>query len=470
MATRLQKFSVTGLFGLYSHTINLCTDLHITAIIGPNGLGKTVCLKLIEALFARNYSFFLQVQFESAEYVFTSGEVVLVKQTAETIRLKESPKHRYGGDAQQNPFPHSVRSIEFTYKGASGSHKSWKPVNFEMFARRMRRWPERNVPWLRQIAPEMWIDERNGRRYATEELSQFYPRLLQRELFQSSEENAPQDFTKLISQNPCHLIETQRLLVLPTADDDEPWNGVHGRGTQSQLVVQKKAETLREIIQSVLSQYANLSQSRDRTFPQRVISETKQKTLTEQQLRDRLQSLDDQRQSLINAGILDADIEPVTFEEGFIQASLFPVLEIYIRDNEEKLKVFDALLAKINVFRKIVNGRFLDKKLEIDRKTGFRITNSAGREVPVDKLSSGEQHQLVIAFDLLFEVKENSLILIDEPELSLHVIWQKAFVGSLTEIIKLNPFDVVLATHSPLVVSRHHDIVVELGDVGDLGE
>ena len=35
------------------------------------------------------------------------------------------------------------------------------------------------------------------------------------------------------------------------------------------------------------------------------------------------------------------------------------------------------------------------------------------------RLSSGEQHELVLAYDLLFKVKEKSLVLIDEPELSL---------------------------------------------------
>ena len=90
-----------------------------------------------------------------------------------------------------------------------------------------------------------------------------------------------------------------------------------------------------------------------------------------------------------------------------------------------------------------------------------------GRKVPIEALSSGEQHQLVLFFELLFEIKENALILIDEPELSLHVAWQKKFVGDLMKIIDLNQFDVILATHSPQLISRWTDLVVELGNIYD---
>jgi predicted ATP-dependent endonuclease of OLD family len=67
----------------------------------------------------------------------------------------------------------------------------------------------------------------------------------------------------------------------------------------------------------------------------------------------------------------------------------------------------------------------------------------------------------------LFEVSKDSLILIDEPELSLHVAWQKTFIDSLARIISLNAFDVLLATHSPALVARHFNLAIELGPVDE---
>jgi predicted ATP-binding protein involved in virulence len=119
----------------------------------------------------------------------------------------------------------------------------------------------------------------------------------------------------------------------------------------------------------------------------------------------------------------------------------------------------------LDLFKELIENRFIDKTLHIDRENGFKIISKTQHEVPLDRLSSGEQHQLILIFDLLFVVTEKSLILIDEPELSLHVAWQKTFIESLTRIIALNGFDVLLATHSPAVVAKHFSLTVELGEV-----
>jgi predicted ATPase len=52
--------------------------------------------------------------------------------------------------------------------------------------------------------------------------------------------------------------------------------------------------------------------------------------------------------------------------------------------------------------------------------------------------------------------------LIDEPEISLHVDWQLQFLEDIKNVISLSPFDVLLATHSPLIINRRWDLTVEL--------
>ena len=73
-------------------------------------------------------------------------------------------------------------------------------------------------------------------------------------------------------------------------------------------------------------------------------------------------------------------------------------------------------------------------------------------------LSSGEQHEIVLLFELLFETKPNSLILIDEPELSLHVAWQREMLKDLQEIADLSDFRAILATHSPQIINDRWDL------------
>jgi len=144
-------------------------------------------------------------------------------------------------------------------------------------------------------------------------------------------------------------------------------------------------------------------------------------------------------------------------------------LNVYADDTFKKLNSLSKLLLRIELFLGLIKERFNTKRIQVSKESGFSIS-SRGHPVPLEKLSSGEQHQLVLFFELLFELKENALILIDEPELSLHVAWQKKFVSDLNRIIELNQFDVILATHSPQLVGRWNDLVVELGEVDEVDD
>ena len=101
--------------------------------------------------------------------------------------------------------------------------------------------------------------------------------------------------------------------------------------------------------------------------------------------------------------------------------------------------------------------------MSISKKEGFIFKTSDEQDISPTDLSSGEQHELVLNYELLFKVDPDSLILIDEPELSLHVIWQQQFLKDLQEIIKLAGFDVLLATHAPDIIHDRWDLTVELG-------
>jgi predicted ATP-binding protein involved in virulence len=109
-----------------------------------------------------------------------------------------------------------------------------------------------------------------------------------------------------------------------------------------------------------------------------------------------------------------------------------------------------------------VNKRFAYKQLDIESQAGFRFRTSAGLQLLPTDLSSGEQHELVLLYELLFRTKPNALILIDEPELSLHVAWQVEFLKDLARVIKLASFDVIVATHSPQIINDRWDLALEL--------
>ena len=68
-------------------------------------------------------------------------------------------------------------------------------------------------------------------------------------------------------------------------------------------------------------------------------------------------------------------------------------------------------------------------------------------------------------FELLFKVSPNTLVLIDEPEISLHVAWQKEFLNDLSKITELENIRVIVATHSPQIINEHWDLTVDLEEI-----
>lgn len=79
------------------------------------------------------------------------------------------------------------------------------------------------------------------------------------------------------------------------------------------------------------------------------------------------------------------------------------MLWYYMGDVEQKLKVYSSLLLKAELFKSIINqDKFLFKSLSLDKEKGFIFTMDNGTNVPLHVLSSGEQHELVLAYELLF--------------------------------------------------------------------
>jgi predicted ATP-dependent endonuclease of OLD family len=69
----------------------------------------------------------------------------------------------------------------------------------------------------------------------------------------------------------------------------------------------------------------------------------------------------------------------------------------------------------------------------------------------------------VLAYDLLFNVKPDALVLIDEPEISLHVAWQQQFLNDIARIAEVASLRFIIATHSPQIIHKWWAQAVALG-------
>ncbi|MBN2153202.1 MAG: AAA family ATPase [Candidatus Lokiarchaeota archaeon] len=112
---------------------------------------------------------------------------------------------------------------------------------------------------------------------------------------------------------------------------------------------------------------------------------------------------------------------------------------------------------KKDLFYRLVDEFLEDKRIVDDLREGFIAESFERVRIPLDKLSSGEKNLIVILYDLIFLTNPHTTILIDEPEISMHVGWQIRFADTLLQISKTGRRTFLIATHSPQIVhGRRH--------------
>ncbi|MBA4312721.1 MAG: excinuclease [Chlorobiaceae bacterium] len=441
---RISRISIKGLFGIFTHEIGLKSDERITIIHGPNGVGKTVILTMINSFFCGRYGIFQSIPFEEFSIAFDDGRI---------LNLKKIPR-----PTDPNLPPHKRQDdliLEFHTEGSKPLSYPLKPlqdIRLQMPVQMI----EQVIPGLESIGPATWHYLPTQEILSIEDIVERFGDRLPIE--RRPKETQPEWLSEIKKGISVKFIETQRLLTYSKIRrqrefEDKP----------SMIpAVRTYSEELATMIQSKLAEYASLAQSLDRSFPTRLVKGSGTIHSTIDQLRNDLNSLEEKRARLEIAGLLDRDPD-VDFREFLnIDANNSFVLSVYIDDVKKKLAVFDELSNKIDLLVKIINNRFLFKEMSISKKDGFVFKASNDKKVPTASLSSGEQHELVLFYELLFKVKPSSLILIDEPELSLHVGWQQQFLNDIEDITKLTGFHILIATHSPQIIHDRWDITVEL--------
>ncbi|HCL3145397.1 TPA: AAA family ATPase [Pseudomonas aeruginosa] len=92
-------------------------------------------------------------------------------------------------------------------------------------------------------------------------------------------------------------------------------------------------------------------------------------------------------------------------------------------------------------------------KAGILKSIGVHLAKKDGSVFELKHASSGEQSLISSLVFLTTTVEHNSVVLIDEPENSLHPSWQREYVSKIIAALAYRNVSVVIATHSPLVVT-----------------
>lgn len=117
-------------------------------------------------------------------------------------------------------------------------------------------------------------------------------------------------------------------------------------------------------------------------------------------------------------------------------------------------------------FQDLIDNLFSDTGKKIIRTENEIRFTQIGETLHPYQLSSGEKQMLVILLTVLIEDDLPYVLFMDEPEVSLHIEWQKRLIDL---ILDLNPnVQIILTTHSPAVIMNGWmDNVTEVSDITD---
>ena len=433
---RLTDIQARGLFGMYDHEIHLNMDDRVTLLHGPNGVGKTTLLQMVNALMSKNLIFFALIPMQSFTMYFHDST---------KIELSSNE----GGDAAEDT--HLLTLSKGTEKNT---------VSFEI-RRQATDLIKEKFDFLRPLDRDsgLWIDRHNDEVLTESEVISRYgyseSPLGQRKM------NSNEWLKNFFDHAKVHFIQVQRLIQIESNRRTRYYMKPLHAGPR----VIECSRDFQGRLDTMMANYGRSAQALDQSFPQRLISASQ--SLEPARLQEKMQELSKKTASLKEMGILDEAYPfniPQLDDQG--DSTQARVMTLYVQDTEKKLEVLEGLTNRAHMFLENINQKFRHKQIRIDRDAGLVVEGDEGQKLPLDSLSSGEQHELVLHYDLLFRVPSNTVVLIDEPELSLHLTWQKKFLPDLLEIVGLCQFDALIATHSPYIIDGRNDLAVPLTNSG----
>jgi predicted ATP-binding protein involved in virulence len=433
---RVKSVHIKKLFGIYDHDVVLHGDERITVVHGPNGVGKTVLFKLMRDFLAGSGTELLKYPFAEFRIEFTNEVSFIAK--------KNDSKKRNSLEVSSIPSVQNTATVKI-------DSKSFEKLA-EQLARRLR---------IHRVGTDEWFDMESEEKLSAYDVFSRYGDDLDDE-FDLGQKNSLHIWRKAQAFIPhVHLIEAQRLIKISKKSHRT------FRGDETLAIrdtVMEYSQQLKKRIDTTLSDYGKLAQKLDHTFALRMLEQT-EPARNADSISKALQSLEEKQEKYQKLGLIEeqnVSIPNLLRLVGSKGEGALGSMTVYVTDMEEKLEVLDELAQRVSLLLNQINGKFINKELYINVQHELAVRTGQGDVIPVSALSSGEQHQIVLAYDLLFRIEPNSLVMIDEPELSLHVNWQERFLSDLGDIINVSNFDALIATHSPYIINGRNELLVAL--------
>lgn len=155
--------------------------------------------------------------------------------------------------------------------------------------------------------------------------------------------------------------------------------------------------------------------------------------------------------------------QSIEFDDLLVLSLINRTLSI-IEISKEHEKNTNEIFAPMELFWKCLKRFMPNKEFNLNNDKQVVLKESSNNiEIDITSLSSGEKQLFILLAEALLQKGVNYLFIADEPELSLHIDWQRKI---LAELLNLNPnSQIIVATHSPEIAGNFPLNIINMQDI-----
>lgn len=426
------RIQVMRLFGLYDYDIHFTETPAVNILTGPNGYGKTTLLRAVDHLYKGDFWYFHFLSFDNLK-VTLSEQMIEIQRTS--IELEANGDMERPDDTSEKTFEelvtlydksgNSIESVKITGDYIQGLLTSCR----------------RRIP-LRE--PSSLNDE--------ELISRYYD---------SEDDNYFQQNCKNISlalqEYDTRYLPAQRVYNHVSTDLN---SYRYRRGYFYEI--DHVNEEISRLYRRTQNMFASTSQRIDATFISRLVK--RKESYSQVELKAKLSGLEKRIDGYKELNLFnDMELLDYSLDDDASYENLKSALSLYVDDMNAKMDRFEELYQKISLYKRVVISKVLSEKTIDFSDGGLTITNANGYRLnDLHKLSSGEQNLLILYYNLIFRSNSKTILLIDEPENSLHVAWQSKMLDDYIDMAKTTGCQILMATHSPTFIDGRWELTTDL--------
>lgn len=426
---RIARIEVEKLFGVYDYVLDCSSDNcedNLMILYGDNGTGKSTILHLIYYLLSNkrrngHKSQMANVEFRLFKLIFDNDDYILASRNKENLGLIGSFYIQYKINGKVDDFLLKAKRND----NECWVIRSWEDESEESFEKLMELLEDTRILYISDNRKGL-DDEDEQNSY--EELKNGYSRIrIRRDKKEEEVESEIRNLKEWIIGRT----------LAASKKGEEGTSDIYVK-ILKQLTCKRKCTSSVDSIDKLKIELSKLSQMANPYVKMGFLSDS------------------DFNGLVYNLDKIGAD------KKELVSAILAPYIEML----SNKLTALNDLMRILSFLIDSLSEYFHEKIINFTVNDGFVIRHSKnGSVIAPHSLSSGEKQLLILFSKIIRRSSESSFIIIDEPEISLNIKWQRMLMDTLSFFVGESHAQFIIATHSFEILSRHMDNVVKLEDI-----